>query len=387
MTIDDKIISFHEKINFKLKPLLPSMLKHHGIKLGEIHNGGRNQVKVRAFHFNLLSAKRGTCTSALLFSSNIVWKEIQCDEFYFEKELKEFAIQCLYLLSIPLGECVVQRCGKKEITVIKIRSLKFGELTKKEKELLLLTLENKNKSFENVTFGCDIELMVKNLDTSSFMNMDVLLKEGQIGLDDAIAVHKKKVIHPIVEVRSKPANNMTELFDDVFLLYKKLRKATSNHDLTIITDAHPFGRFFLGGHIHFGNIPLTFQHVRLLDQFVTIPFSYVEQKPSFQRRRYYGRLGSVKENRFQGFEYRVLPSWFKLIPNSLPLLLWVEFLMKNPTKLEASNFQKKDLHSYYCCDYQTRSLTNWINENEDYFIEKREKALFNNYVSFLKKLV
>lgn len=384
MSIAEKIKKFHQSLNYKLTPLPITSLTDHSITVISPYQENKTQLKIRAFHFTLLSAKRRVTMTAPHDKSSIKWEEInQNYELYYEKELQQFGLQCLYLASLPLAECTVQRHEKNKLAVIDIRPLTIDELTLAERNRLIGVLDRVSNHAQ-ITFGCDIELMLKNYSTMKFVSADTLVKNSQIGFDDAIALHKHRVFHPILEVRSKPALTMNRLYDDLVYLHKKLVNESSKYQLDVITEANPYHRFYLGGHIHFGNVPITFQHVRVLDQFVAIPFSLVETNPSFNRRRSYGRLGSVRENRFQGFEYRVLPSWFHLIPNSLPLLQWVEFLIKNATKLPTSSFHSTNLRSYY--ERNDQLLNEWIDVNKKYFLKEKEgKFLFEQYILFLKK--
>ncbi|HET7616821.1 MAG TPA: hypothetical protein VFK27_07630, partial [Bacillales bacterium] len=108
-----------------------------------------------------------------------------------------------------------------------------------------------------------------------------------------------------------------------------------------------FGRYHLGGHLHVGHLPLTFKHVRLLDLYMTIPFALTQQGDPTKRRKSFGRLGSVRENDFAGFEYRSLPSWYSMIPDMLPVLEWYCFLLEHSAVFPVVDFSEKMLVGYY----------------------------------------
>lgn len=372
--------------NKRLTKTHRAILSAHRIKIIDEDMQKKTQVKVKASQFIILGAKRCISTSATLFNEKLKWVDINLDYLYYEKELIEFALQCLYLTNTLVGECIVQRCGKKDLAIVEIRSLTLMKLTETE----IHKLDTQYEPVHNMnllTFGCDLELMLKNKQTNKFISGDQLVKISQIGFDDAISINGGRVFHPVFEVRPKPANSMEKLHESLLVLHSKLEREAFLHHQEIITDANPLDRFFLGGHIHFGNIPFLFHNIRLLDQFLAIPLSKVETKPSFERRDYYGRLGSVRRNKFQGFEYRVLPTWFKQIPKFLPVLNWIEFLLKNADKLPSSEIAEIDLNAYYQNEYKVRSLDEWANDNIVFFMKNDGEMQFLTFVNMLKKLL
>ncbi|MFN7250755.1 MAG: putative amidoligase domain-containing protein [Anaerobacillus sp.] len=384
MNLENEINSFHRRINYKLVQQPIMSLENHLIKVSRNFANRRTMLKVRAFHYTILSAKRSDFNSPLLTKSKPIWEETDQKSFYYEQELKDFALHCLYLTNTPLGECIVQRCSKKGVQVVQLQSLTVEQLTYSEQEYLAAYIRNSHKD-DQVTFGADLELMLRNNKTFKFMNGH-LLKNMQFGYDDAIAIHKNRVAHPIFEIRPKPASKIEDLHNHLMILFQKFKRQTQIFDLQIITDPNPFGRFFLGGHIHFGNTPFTFQHVRLLDQYVAIPYALADKNPSFERRTSYGMLGAVRKNQYNGFEYRVLPTWFHIIPSCLPLLLWIEYLITNAHHIETLELNRASVTSYYNKDHQNYQLDQWEKDNKKKFAEKKGERLFEPFVSYLKKL-
>ncbi|QOY34553.2 putative amidoligase domain-containing protein [Anaerobacillus isosaccharinicus] len=384
MNLENEIRGFHESINYRLEQQSLSTLQYHGIKRTPIDKGNRKQLKVRAFHYQILSTSRSVNSPEMFKSEGSDWEGLTGNSLYFEKELQEFALQCLYLTNTPLGECVVQRNGKRDVAVVQLKKLTARELLKTEQLALQYELE-KSHLKQTMTFGADLELMFQNEITKRFMNGGELTT-NEFGYDQAVAVHQNRVFHPIIEIRPKPSAISEELHNNLLVLYQKVINQTSKFHLNINTNPNPLSRFFLGGHIHFGNVPFTFQHVRLLDQFVAIPFAIAEVEPSFIRRKNYGRLGSVRRNSYKGFEYRVLPTWFHLIPISLPLLEWIEYIMKNAYRLDATLFEENSLKRYYDQRFQDFSIDQWAFKYREYIVEEKGKLLFDNFVTYLKKL-
>jgi hypothetical protein len=384
MNLENEIDSFHKRINYKLLQQPIMSLENHKIKVSRNFANRRTMLKVRGFHYAVLSAKRSVFTSPLFTETDTIWEEINEKSFYFEQELKDFALRCLYLTNTPLGECIVQRCDKKDVQVVQLQSLTVEQLTASELKYLAEDLGKGQKNGQN-KFGADLELMLRNNKTNKFLNGH-LLSNKQFGYDDAIAIHQNRVSHPIIEIRPKPASRIEQLHHHLMIMFQKFKRQTEKFDLEVITDPNPFGRFFLGGHIHFGNTPFTFQEVRLLDQFVAIPYALAEKKPSFERRTSYGMLGAVRENQYNGFEYRVLPTWFHIIPSCLPMLLWIQYLITNAHHIETLELNKASVTSYYDKDHQDVQLEQWAFDNKKIFAEKKAEKLFETFISYLKKL-
>lgn len=371
--------------NKRLKKADIETLNNHSIEIVAVDQIRRTQVKVRASNFKILTAQRCISPFVILGNEKLAWEKITSSFFYYEKELIEFALQCLYLTNTSLGECIVQRCQKKDLAVVEIHPLTFKQLTDPEKQMLERKFQQHLKSTE-ITYGCDLEFMLLNKQTSNFIRADLLPKHNQVGFDDAICLNGEGVSHPVFEMRPKHANNMAELHGNLLRLYLKLTKEAGLNKLALVTDNNLHDRFFLGGHIHFGNVPFTFHHVQLLDQFLAIPSALVESNPSYKRRNNYGRLGSVRKNKFNGFEYRVLPTWFSLIPDYLPVLQWIQFLLENSAQLPSSKITEIDVKAYYHIDVQQRSLEEWVDENKDVSVKIGGEKQFFSFVSTLKKL-
>ena len=383
MKLSNEIKNFHERINYQLEPLPISVLKSHKINVDPMKKAKKTQLKIRAFHFTVLSIERCVDSSAMVFNQPFKWKKIGGERLYYEKELTEFALQCLYLMHIPLGECVVQRTGKKEMIVIKIRPIEVTELTAEEQEVIFRKIRREKE--KQVTFGADLELMIRNKKTKKYVDGGAI-KNKQIGFDDAIALNNHRVYHPIFEVRPDPSVHIHQLHKNLNCLYSTVIKETSKYQYETVVDAHPKQRFFLGGHLHFGNVRFTFQDVASLDMFLAIPLSLIERKPSLQRRSHYGRLGSVRANPYDGFEYRVLSTWFSLIPNALPILQWIEFIINNTHKINITKLKQKEIYNYYNNEKSEISIDDWARENKDSFQDVNGSSLFIDYIACLKKL-
>lgn len=72
----------------------------------------------------------------------------------------------------------------------------------------------------------------------------------------------------------------------------------------------PFTRYPIGGHVHFGGVPLSGQLIRVLDNYLAVPLLMLEEPSTARRRRKkYGYLGDFRYKEHGGFEYRTPASW------------------------------------------------------------------------------
>ncbi|MCD8502329.1 MAG: hypothetical protein LRY71_12525 [Bacillaceae bacterium] len=365
------------------------ILQQHHIEISDDFNKRQYAVKVRNFHFFVLSYEVYCPQNSLIGVNDLVeWSKLQQDDHFFMKdEMIRFAIQCLYLLRLPIGEIVVQRTKTNGMTVLSVRTLNDINLTQKETRLIEFYKKQQLSAPSTITFGCDIEFMLYNKRTKRYVNAGrlALKKEGAFGIDQAIAIHKLQVYHPIIEMRPKPGKSMKQLHTNLVSLYKQLTNYLQKHpDYVLITKPSINDRYRLGGHIHFGTVPFTFQHVSLLDQLVMIPFSIIEDSSALARRRNYGRLGSVRMNKFQGFEYRSFSSWVHLIPEISPLLNWIEYIMRHAMKITIPEVEGFEVTTYYHRPYDRLTfLSNWYQKYTP-FIDAQGLPLMKQFFKLIK---
>ncbi|HET7521944.1 MAG TPA: hypothetical protein VFJ73_01335, partial [Bacillales bacterium] len=261
------------------------------------------------------------------------------------REGVETALYALYVLNIPAGECVVQRESPRDYRVYRAGTLSSkdpaeGQMAQK------CGLRKERPCHFSTTFGADVECLLQHKTTGRWVSASSITAENNaIGYDDAVAVRGNQVIHPILELRPRPGLTAKQLYRHLLRLYWKFEQYLAAHELCAVTKG--FGRFQLGGHLHVGCQPLTFQHVRNLDLFLAIPLSLTESADSVERRQRFGRLGSVKPNRYSGFEYRTLSSWYHLIPELLPVLEWFCYIIQHPDHFPTLDLYHDAVRGYY----------------------------------------
>lgn len=390
MTIEAQAKQIHKQMHYDVRAKTAEHLLLHQIQVEHTINYRQVAVKVRNFHFSVLSCEVYSPPDVMLPHPSVTWKRPSDEYVHLYQELIHFSLQCLFLLKLPLGEVVAQRTKSKQLSIVSIRPLPESELSMQEKiniqEEIKKYHTNKNKQ---ITYGCDLEFMLVNQRTKKYLNAASLTKQSNstIGVDQAIALHQFKVSHPIVELRPRPGSTMKEMFLNLYEQYTMIDKwLTFKEEYALITSPSINNRFFLGGHLHFGNIPFTFKHVALLDQLFMVPFSLIEESTALMRRRAYGRLGSVKSNQFGGFEYRAVSSWVHMIPNMLAILQWIQYVVENATSISIPEFEDHEIQAYYQgIEEKDRFLNDWLKKYESY-VKEGGQILLKDFVNTIKKL-
>jgi hypothetical protein len=303
-------------------------LKKHYINVTDTFYEQYLSLKISASHFTPILIEEynhDTCK----------WKPLdQVKSFYKKGEMMQLAMQTLYYLNIETGECIVQRGKEGKLFVYAIKKLN---------ERI-----NAPQSSSELTFGADIEgLLFHNKDKKWITASSVIKESNTIGFDSSIIIQNHKVKNHILEFRPEAASNSEQFISNIKSCYDELSKKTKPLHLKVIGGANPLKQIFLGGHLHIGNQPLTFHHVRVLDIFFGLPLALIDTCSPQNRRKSYGRLGSVKKNKFNGFEYRTLSSWIHLVPIIDPVIEWFVFIQKNSAIFPYLHFLDQQLLAYY----------------------------------------
>ncbi|HEU5141365.1 MAG TPA: hypothetical protein VFT51_15430 [Bacillales bacterium] len=323
-----------------------SALRFHPVQFIDKLHPSKPVLRVKNRHFEPVSVEYSLPNHSAVFApTSRSWHEAGEEDILRFKEGVQIALYVLYALNVSSGQCVVQRESVRDYSVYQITgtsSLDWNGDPENDQKARLLS------------YGADVECMVRNQKTGRWVSASSIMAEnGTIGYDDTIAVNGKKVLRPILELRPQPAATARQLHRNLYDLYVKLESYLAKNYLQTVGSG--FGRFHVGGHLHVGQQPLTFQHVRNLDVFLAIPFALLETGDSRQRRRQFGKLGSARPNAFSGFEYRTLPSWYAFIPDLLPVLEWFCYINEHPDTFPTLNFSSKMLRGYYW--HSIRDLT------------------------------
>lgn len=159
--------------------------------------------------------------------------------------------------------------------------------------------------------GADPEFVLLRQDGRVASAHRYLRVRGEAGCD-AVRVGGR-VAYPVAELRPPPASGPGELAAHVRQLLRRaqrrvLQAEAGGDGLRWLAGAMPVPGIALGGHIHVSGTWLSSRLLRLLDIYVAMPLSLIEDPAGRKRRPRFGALGDFREQP-HGFEYRTLPSW------------------------------------------------------------------------------
>ncbi|MBM7094259.1 hypothetical protein JSY36_00705 [Bacillus sp. H-16] len=240
----------------------------------------------------------------------------QLKNYYMGQEMIDTAFRAAYAQKLPGFYCKLQREGKKII----ITDLKENTTTMYKRKIVK----------EPVTFGADVEYMILCKKTGMFQSLMINRDKAEEHTDGALIRKGHTFYKPVFELHPAPGFSSGELHENLLTLFSRQEKRVGNSSYETISTSNPRDRFFLGGHLHFGNLCPSFKKTSQLDTLVALPMSLVDGAGGKERRNSrYGGLGNVRSNSFNGFEYRTLSSWYGRIPGSLMMFNWVEWVVKN----------------------------------------------------------
>ncbi|UHA73061.1 putative amidoligase domain-containing protein [Paenibacillus sp. 481] len=219
-----------------------------------------------------------------------------------------------------------------------------------------------------VKFGLDMELILYDAARAKLVPASRHLPIGGVAGCDAVRFGGK-VIHPLMELRPKPAHSPEQLLQHLhqavrlawrYICNKQApisknserdthpRPVTSGTALSWLVGSKPRGYFPLGGHIHFSGFSPSTEWIRVLDTYVTLPLSLMEDRRGHRRRPQYGAFGDVREQAHGGeggFEYRSLPSFMVTPSFTLEVLTLVQAVVKHWRSLQRRDSVRDDMIS------------------------------------------
>jgi hypothetical protein len=163
-------------------------------------------------------------------------------------------------------------------------------------------------SNRTIVIGADIELLLITPHGKISPASLYVKRNGIVGYD-ALRMRKSKRLHPILELRPRPALHPRALFDHLVRAFRLARRKVKSKKLSWWAGAMPIGQLPLGGHLHVSRCALDSHLLRVLDHYLALPLVLCEADSGRNRRRKYGLLGDFRRQFHGGFEYRSLPSW------------------------------------------------------------------------------
>ncbi|MBU9722663.1 MULTISPECIES: putative amidoligase domain-containing protein [Bacillaceae] len=343
----------------------------HGIRsMEEKDNGFQMIVEGTDFYPISIQVKQPLSNNYITIQSHAS----SINKYYLGQEMMDTAIMAAYYNNLPSYRVQVQRMGK-EIGVISTEENEHNLSDRGEGETQLKAL-----------LGADIEVMVYHPLRGSFVAIPMGNREGsKIGSDRALIRKGHAFYQPIIELRPSPQESGIKLRDELHTLKCRLEENLGKRSLQIVSSPNPTGRFYLGGHIHVSNQKATFRKASQLDALITLPLSAYYMKNGLDRRKIYGRLGSIRLNPYNGFEYRTLPSWYELIDDDNKVFFqWIEFIFLHPN-LPHYKFTESVLRAYYHGDIATLKIAVTQFFQQLYpLLSSTEQKLINEWLNWLK---
>ncbi|CAG7648428.1 hypothetical protein ACFQI7_12665 [Paenibacillus allorhizosphaerae] len=241
--------------------------------------------------------------------------EIGTDQpsFYAARAMRE-AVKAVYALGLDYG---IVRLGARSGGVVVVLAVEAEpKLTPRLVGLFAdamnrfdVTLsEEAELGQSDVMLGADPEFLLLNSRGKVTFASNYAEKEGAFGCD-AIVLPSRRKIFPLAELRPKPSTDIRELVVNLHRTMQIAAKRIGDPEVRWVAGGMPVRGFPLGGHIHFSGIELCSRLLRVLDNYIALPLTLLEDGTTGMRKPKYGFLGDFRRQRHGGFEYRVLPSW------------------------------------------------------------------------------
>lgn len=233
-----------------------------------------------------------------------------------ERRLEKIAVRTLYALNLQLGEVTIHAGEDGRFTVEHVSAMPdlTGEgraelMAKAMLNLLLELLPGTEAANERqALLGMDPEFLLFNRATGKVIPASRYLGiAGEAGCDSLRYRGERRF--PLAELRPKPGGEPRELLVHLLRAFRLAYRAIDDKALQWQAGGMPQRGFPLGGHIHFSGIPLTFELLQVLDNYLALPIAILEDRNGSQRRPRYGYLGDFRIQKHGGFEYRTLPSF------------------------------------------------------------------------------
>jgi len=199
---------------------------------------------------------------------------------------------------------------------------------------------------DEILLGTDVEFLLMNragklVPASQFMSY-----RGRVG-HDAYRDPLHRSDYPIAELRPLPSRHPLQLYRNLYATMKQANRMIASSNLAWLVGNQPVANLSIGGHLHFGKVPLHFLLIRVLDEYLALPFRILEDPRGILRRPKYGKLGDVR-TKLHGFEYRTLSSFIYSPKIALATFVLAKFLVQHHLKLPIGTFLNSDvMRSFY----------------------------------------
>lgn len=224
------------------------------------------------------------------------------------RRLARTAVRAIYALGLDYGLVRIAMAPRGAMYVLGVDPFPAsppGLITKFAAQLTthasILAAYRTGMQQSDIVLGLDAEFVLTTSQGELVPADRYLPAAGPAGHD--VAFIGRRVMRALAELRPVPSSEPRQLFAN---LQRAMRIAARRIDpaLNWRAGGAPLTGISLGGHLHFSGLPLTFEFMRTLDNYVTLPLSLLEDTRCLARRHTFGWLGNARAKDHGGFEYR-----------------------------------------------------------------------------------
>lgn len=233
-----------------------------------------------------------------------------------DRRLEKIAVRTLYALNLQMGEVTINAGEDGRFTVEHVSPMpdfRGEERAERAAKAVLNTVlelyqQSGAEKEQQTLLGMDPEFLLFNRATGKVIPASRYLElAGEAGCDSLRYRGERRF--PLVELRPQPGGEPREVLVHLLRAFRLAYQSIDDKALQWQAGGMPQRGFPLGGHLHFSGIPLTFELLQALDNYLALPVAVLEDQRGSQRRPRYGFLGDFRLQRHGGFEYRTLPSF------------------------------------------------------------------------------
>lgn len=209
-----------------------------------------------------------------------------------------------------------------------------------------------------VSMGADPEFMLRDSTTMTMiMASKFFPREGAVGCD-SLFIRGRESGHPLAELRPAPSYSPLQLLTNIRSAMELALRLAPYHNIEWCAGSMPFGKFPIGGHIHFAGVVMSGQLLRALDTYLSIPLLMIENlRTAALRRAQFGYLGDYRLKEHGGFEYRTPASWLVSPDITLATLCLAKVVVSEYHQL------KRDVFA------STEARTSFLTGDREYFAQ------------------
>lgn len=224
------------------------------------------------------------------------------------------ATRAIYALGLDFGGVMfgINHSGKVKVLYVTPTPKLNEALAEKMAERFRKYIDScERREGSQAVLGADPEFVLRESTSGTMVLASKYFKKrGIVGCDSiSLREDQTRTQHPLAELRPQPDTNPRQLVINIYKAMLSGVRLINQPTVEWLAGGMPLQGYPIGGHIHFSQVWLNSQLLRVLDNYLALPMVLIESKESLQRRPRYGYLGDIRRQFHGGFEYRTLPSW------------------------------------------------------------------------------